>query len=264
MSAARRPGCLGVVMGWTESAILVGTGVVAGIVSTVVSLASVVSYPILVALGLPPVTANVTNTVALVLTGVGSVAGSRPELAGQGRAVARLGIVTAVGGATGAALLLLAPERSFELAAPALVAGASALLLVQPRLARARSGRATPPRTRVVPLAGLLGSAVYIGYFGAAGGILLLVTLAGLVAGPLTRINAVKNAVAGTANLVAATGFALFGPVRWDAGLPLAAGFLVGGWLGPAIVRRIPAARFRVLVAGCGLAVAAVLAVTTY
>ena len=92
---------------------LLGVGVLAGIVSTVVSLASIVSYPALLALGLSPVSANVTNTVALMFTGAGAAAGSRPELAGQGGRVLRLGLLTAAGGGAGAAILLLTPARGF-------------------------------------------------------------------------------------------------------------------------------------------------------
>src|SRR5580698_1112882 len=101
--------------------LLLVTGIAAGICSTVASLASVVSYPVLLWLGLPPLSANVTNTVSLLFTGVGAAVGSRPELAGQGARIRRLGLVTALGGAAGAALLLLTPARTFEAAAPILI-----------------------------------------------------------------------------------------------------------------------------------------------
>ncbi|HCU95757.1 MAG TPA: transporter, partial [Actinobacteria bacterium] len=100
---------------------LLATGLVAGTVSTVVSLASVVSYPALLAIGLPPLSANMTNTVSLLFTGVGAAAGSRPELAGQGARVRRLGLITALGGAAGATLLLLTPPQTFARAAPILI-----------------------------------------------------------------------------------------------------------------------------------------------
>jgi uncharacterized membrane protein YfcA len=103
-----------------EAALLLATGALAGVVSVVVSLASLVSYPVLLAIGLPPLSANVTNTVALVFTSIGSVAGSRLELAGQGRVVARLCGLTALGGAAGAAVLLRTPPGSFEAVAPLL------------------------------------------------------------------------------------------------------------------------------------------------
>ena len=238
------------------------TGVVAGVVSVVVSLASVIAYPALLALGVPPVAANVTNTVSLVFTGVGSALGSRRELAGLGPTVLRLAAVTALGGATGAALLLLLPGRAFEVVAPVLVAGASVLLWLQPRL---RERLPLHPRgaTPLTMLA-LYCAAIYTGYFGAAGGILTLVVLGSVLEAPLVRLNAVKNAIAGFANGVAALGFVVFGPVDWTAVVPLASGFLVGGWLGPAVARRLPEEVLRALVGACGVTVAGVLAWRTY
>lgn len=241
--------------------LLLGAGVLAGVVSTVVSLASLVSYPALLAVGLTPLSANVTNTVALVFTGVGAAAGSRPELAGQGGRVLRLGWVTAAGGAAGAALLLLTPEAAFEAVVPWLVGAASLVMLAQPRLARWRGpGEGSTPALRVA----LFAVAVYVGYFGAAGGVLMTAVLAAMLTGPLARTLAVKNALSGFANGVAALGFAVFGPVAWAAALPLAAGFLAGGWLGPAVVRRLPAERLRVAIGVCGLAVAVALGLDAY
>ena len=104
---------------------LLAAGTAGGIISTVVAIASLVSYPTLLALGVPPLAANMTNTVALAFTGAGSVAGSRPELAGQGRRVPRLGLITALGGAAGAAILLLTPAGTFTVVVPVLIAGAS-------------------------------------------------------------------------------------------------------------------------------------------
>jgi uncharacterized membrane protein YfcA len=273
--------------------VLAGVGMLAGMVGSVASLASLVSYPALLALGLPPVSANVTNTVALVFSGVGSAAGSRPELAGQGRRVARLGLLTAAGGAAGAALLLATPSQWFAYVAPVLIAaGAVAIFRPPARLAAAQPGDAAPARSHAgrwreggwrelgrreaggreggwreggwASRLAVFGVAVYIGYFGAAGGILLLAVLIRILAEPLARSNAVKNVVAGLANAVAAIGFAIFGPVRWAAVLPLAAGFLVGGWIGPALVRRLPAGPLRIFIGGCGLALAVRLGVSAY
>ncbi|MFL6055071.1 MAG: sulfite exporter TauE/SafE family protein [Actinoallomurus sp.] len=242
--------------------ILFGVGVLAGVVSTVVSLASIVSYPALLALGLPALSANVTNTVALVFTAVGATAGSQRELAGQRGRVLRLGVLTALGGVTGAALLMVTPSRTFELIAPWLIAGASLILLLQPKVGRLAE-RSTGEHSRLPRLA-LFTVAIYTGYFGAAGGILMLAVLSAMIDLPLVRVNAVKNVIAGLANGVAAAGFALFGPVRWDAVIPLAAGFLAGGWVGPALVRRLPGQALRVLVAVCGVAVAIKLGVDSY
>ncbi len=254
--------CLGQVVSAADLLLLAATGVAAGIVSTVASLASVVSYPVLLALGLPPLSANMTNTVALLFTGAGAAAGSRPELAGQGSRVRRLGLITALGGAAGAALLLATPARTFEAVAPILIGGASLLLLAQaaPATLAAPVGRED---SRLL-LAALFCVAVYVGYFGAAGGILLLVVLTPMLAEPLARTNAVKNVVSGMANAVAAVAFAAFGPVCWVAVLPLAAGFLAGGWTGPKLVRRIPARALRILIGLGGIALAVRLGLAAY
>jgi uncharacterized membrane protein YfcA len=254
--------CLGRVVSVAAVLVLIGAGTLAGVASTVAALASVVSYPVLLALGLPPVSANVTNTVALVFTGAGAAAGSRPELAGQGRLLGRLGPLTALGGAAGAALLLLTPASAFEAVAPGLIAAASLLLIVQPRIA---SLTARPDGERSWPLrATLSAAAVYIGYFGAAGGIVVLAVLTAMMDQPLARINAVKNVTTGLANAAAAVGFALFGPVRWVAVAPLAAGFLVGGWIGPALARRLPGPALRVAIGIGGLILAVRLGIAAY
>jgi len=243
----------------------------------------------------------VTNTVALMFTGLGAAAGSRPELAGQGRRVLRLGLVTAIGGGVGAALLLLTPSRIFEYAAPVLIAAGSLVILrplapppaavspavvpgpavpppaVPPPAAQppaAQPPAAQPPGTLTrepadrergwLPRLAIFAVAVYIGYFGAAGGILLLAVLIRMLQQSLARTNAVKNVVSGLANAVAGIAFAIFGPVRWAAVVPLAAGFLIGGWAGPWLVRRLPARGLRVFVGICGLGLAIRLGASAY
>ncbi|MEV5408666.1 sulfite exporter TauE/SafE family protein [Thermopolyspora sp. NPDC052614] len=240
---------------------LIGVGLVAGVVSTVVSLASVVSYPALLAFGLSPLSANVTNTVALMFTGIGAAAGSRAELADEWPRLLRLGLLGVLGGATGAALLLVTPSATFELIAPLLIAGASLLLLRPPRLGRGDRQRGDHG---ILFRAALFAVAIYIGYFGAAGGVLMMAILTAVLDRTPATINAIKNVLAMLANTVAAIGFALFGPVQWSAVLPLAAGFLVGGWIGPAIARRLPGQSLRVLAALCGLLVAVKLGYDTY
>ncbi len=241
---------------------LLAAGTVGGVFSTVVSIASLVSYPVLLALGVPPLSANMTNTVSLVLTGAGAVAGSQPELAGQGRRVLRLGAVTAAGGVAGAAVLLLTPADAFTVVVPVLIGGASVVLLVQPRIRRlspaADGGHRTARGTA------LFAVAMYVGYFGAAAGVLLLVVLGTMLDEPLVKVNAVKNAVSGAANAMASLCFALFGDVRWTFAAPLAAGFLAGGWIGPKIARKIPAGPFRVIVSLCGIGLAVRLGVSAY
>ena len=246
----------------TDALVLLAAGTAAGIASTVLSLASLISYPVLLALGLPPLTANVTNTVSLVLTGAGSAIGSGPELTGQARRVRRFGTVSVLGGATGAAVLLLTPAHSFQLVVPVLIGGAALLLVVQPRV---KSLSARPDGERSVGLTvALFAAAAYVGYFGAGGGVLLLAVLGAMMDEALARVNAIKNAISGLANFVAALGFAVFAPVRWSFVVPLAAGFLVGGWTGPKLVRRMPPEGLRVVVALAGVGLAVKLAWTAY
>lgn len=245
--------------------ILLATGVAGGLASTVASVASVVSYPALLALGLSPLSANVTNTMSLVLTGAGSVLGSRPELAGQRDRVLRLGAVTALGGATGAAILLLAPAGTFRVVVPVLIGGACLLLLAQPMI-RGLAPRPGAERSRrsLAGAYGVFGAAAYVGYFGAAGGILMIAVLSTVINESLIRVNALKNAILGAANGVAAIIFTLFAPVHWLFVPPLAAGFLIGGFTGPRIVRRLPVTVLRVFVALCGLALAVRLGIAAY
>jgi hypothetical protein len=217
---------------------------------------------VLLALGLPPVSANVTNTVALTFTGAGAAAGSRRELAGQRALLCRLGVLTAAGGAAGAALLLLTPASAFAAVAPCLIGGASVLLLIQPKIAALN---ARPSGDRSWPLRALLSAvAVYVGYFGAAGGILLLTVLSAMLDQPMANLNAIKNVANGLANATATVVFAAFGPVRWTAAVPLAVGFLLGGFLGPALVRRVPGQLLRTVIAIFGIALAVGLGIGAY
>jgi uncharacterized membrane protein YfcA len=170
--------------------------------------------------------------------------------------------VTVAGGATGAALLLSTPAEVFELLVPVLIGGASLVLLLQPGITRL-SGGLVDERSPAL-LAGVFGVGVYAGYFGAAAGVVLLALLTVSVAEPLARLVAARNVALGLANLVAAAGFALFGPVRWSAAAPLAAGFLLGGGIGPGLVRRLPGHRLRVAIALLGLGVAVKLAFDTF
>jgi uncharacterized membrane protein YfcA len=241
---------------------LVLAGVLGGVVSVLVSLASLVTYPALLAAGLAPVSANVTNTVALVFNAVGAGLGARPELVGQRPTLTRLAVVAGAGGATGAVLLLAFPGEWFELVAPVLIAAASLGILVQPWLQQ--HARFQPRGITPVTATAYFSTAVYIGYFGAAGGILSLIALSSIIDRPLTDQNAAKAVLSGVANGVAAIGFALFGPVAWEFVVPLACGMFVGGLIGPWLARRLPTMVFRGLIAVCGLGVAGVLAWRTY
>ncbi len=244
-------------------ALLVVAGVAAGLSGSVAGLASLFSYPALLAVGLPATAANVTNTVALAFSTVGQAAGSQRELAGQAPTIRRFALLTLAGGAAGAGLLLLTPPGGFERIVPFLVGGASVVLLLQPRIRRA-AARAGPQRAGPPVTAGILAVSVYGGYFGAAAGVLMLALLLVGLPVSLPQGNALKAVLLGLANAIAAVGFALFGPVQWAAVLPLALGLLVGSWCGPAVVRRVPVGPLRVGIALAGIGLAIRLAVDAY
>jgi hypothetical protein len=247
-----------------ELLLLVCAGLVGGLCGSIAGLASLVSYPALLAVGLGPITANVSNTVALVFSSVGSTWGSQPELRGQAPRVRVLALAAVAGGAVGAALLLLTPSETFERLAPWLIGTASLAILLRPRV-RAADGE---PDTRANPGAGLAGGvfliAIYGGYFGAAAGVMLLALMLVGTSDTLARSNALKNVVLGIANAAAAVGFAVLGPVHWAAVAPLAVGLLAGGRLGPVVVRHANAAVLRALIGVAGLALAVKLAVDAY
>jgi len=241
---------------------LVLAGFGAGLTGSVAGLASLISYPALLTLGLPPVSANVSNTVALVFSSIGSVWGSRPELVGQRARARYLGPIAVAGGLTGGLLLLETPSSTFALVVPWLIGLASLTILVPRDPARRAPNELDRPTWKLSTGVFLL--AVYGGYFGAAAGVLLLALLLVATAEPLARSNAMKNLLVGLANAVAAVVFVAIGPVRWLAVIPLAAGCLLGGRFGPSIVRRVPAAPLRALIACGGLALAVHLGLDAY
>jgi uncharacterized membrane protein YfcA len=249
------------VVSGVAAVLLLIAGVAAGLIGSVAGLASLISYPALLAAGLPPISANVTNTVALVFSGVGSTLSSRPELHYQRDRVHRLVLAGVAGGLVGAAFLLLTPGRQFELVVPWLIGFASVAIL----LPRRRASRLPQQNADSGGLAlGAFAIAVYGGYFGAAAGVVLLALLLLATGDALPRSNALKNVVLCGANVVAATLFAIVSDVRWLAVLPLSLGFFIGGALGPAFVRRAPSRGLRVAIAVAGLAVAVWLGLRAY
>jgi uncharacterized protein len=244
----------------TDMLLLVAAGVGAGLTGSIAGLASLVSYPALLAVGLPPIAANVTNTTAMMATTAGAAAGSRLELRGQGRRLLVLSGQMAAGGLMGAVLLLTTPAQAFEAVVPWLVALGSVLLLARDRLRTwAIRTRPTVAARRAGaswwPLALLLVGA-YGGYFGAGAGIILLATLAVRDSEPLAVTNAVKNIGTGVANAVATLVYLFVAPVDVAAAAALGAGALIGAWIGPRVVRVLPERplRYAIALAGLGLA----------
>jgi hypothetical protein len=237
-------------------ALLLGAGVLAGMVGSAGGTASLISYPALLAVGIPALAANMTNAVAFVASLPGSALGSRPELRGQGQWLRRWAPLAAVGGAAGAALLLLTPAGVFGRVVPFLVAFAALALLLQPRVSAWQEKHLRKTSRLLLPC-GLFAVSVYDGYWGAGAGVMTLALLLLTVDQHLARSNALKNMILGVADVVCSIGFVLFGPVHWAAAVPLALGLLVGSMAGPSLTRRVPGNTIRVIVAlaGFGLAV---------
>ncbi|EHR60038.1 sulfite exporter TauE/SafE family protein [Saccharomonospora cyanea] len=243
-----------------SAALLLLAGVAAGLTGSIAGLASLFSYPALLAAGLPPIAANVTNTVALFSTTVGAAAASRRELRSQRARLVRLALLAVVGGSVGAVLLLSTPPEAFEAVVPWLVALGAGLLLARDRLRAMADQRAAGPTSAILPaipaMIAVVLVGVYGGYFGAGAGVLMLAVLSVTATEPLPVTNAVKNVVTGAANVTAGVAYAFLAPVDWVAAVALGAGALVGAWIGPAIVRRVPERplRIAIAVAGFGLA----------
>lgn len=242
---------------------LLAAGVGAGLTGSTAGLASLISYPALLAIGLPPVRANVTNTVALVFNSVGSVSGSRPELAGQGPRLRRLAPVAAAGGIVGGILLLTTPSGTFEKLVPVLIGIGAVSILLRPRRERA-AARVPRSGDSATVLVGMFLICIYGGYFGAAAGVLLLGLLLFAGSDTLADSNAIKNVVLGVANSIAALVFVVFGSVDWPAAVPLAVGLFVGGRIGPVIVRHSNPTVVRVLIAAAGVGLAVSLGIDAY
>jgi uncharacterized membrane protein YfcA len=244
-------------VGTGEVLLLIAAGIGAGLCGSIAGLASLASYPALLATGLSPVAANVTNTVALVFSSIGSVSASGPELRGRRVTLKPLVITGAAGGILGGVLLLTTPPGAFKAVVPWLIGLASVAVLIGPRRLPhpdVRPGDADHPTTGL--LSAVFGIGVYGGYFGAGAGVAMLAVL-GRAFTSLPVANAVKNVVLGVANGLAALAFVFFGPVHWPEAIALAVGLFIGGSLGPRIVRRANPRILRVLIAlgGLGLAV---------
>jgi uncharacterized protein len=214
--------------------------------------ASLISYPALLAAGIPALAANVTNAVAFVASLPGSALGSRPELHEQGRRFLRLAPLALVGGAAGAVLLLFTPAGVFGRIVPFLMALAALALVVQPRVS-AWQDRHPRKSGRFLSPCGLFAVWVYDGYWGAGAGVMSLAVLLLTVERHLARANALKNVLLGVADVACSIVFVLYGPVRWAAVVPLALGILVGSRAGPPLARRVPANVLRIVVALAGL-----------
>jgi uncharacterized protein len=229
-------------------------GLAAGTVNTVVGSGTLITFPVLLAFGYSPVTANVSNTIGLVPGSVSGVFGYRRELAGQRRRAMRLGACTVLGGLLGAVLLLVLPASAFKAIVPVFIAAALVLVVLQPRINRwlaERESRVAHEHGVLTPLA-VFATGVYGGYFGAAQGILLLGILGVALSQDPHRTNALKNVLAGLANGVAGLYFAVAADIAWAPAALIAAGSIVGGQLGATYGRRLSPGALRALIVVVG------------
>jgi uncharacterized protein len=238
-----------------SDALLLAAGVLAGVVGTAGGITSLVSYPALLAVGVPALPATVANLVAAVACWPASAMASQRELASSGRWMARGLPVAAFGAAAGAGLLLTTPPGVFARVVPFLVAAGPIVLLAQPWLTARKPWRRDRPAGSA--LVGVAVLSVYSGYFGAGSGIMLLALLLALVDDRMPQANAGKNMLLGASGVASAAIFVVVSPVDWTVVVPLAAGLFAGSLMGPVLVRRLPPSivRWGVALLGFGLAV---------
>jgi uncharacterized protein len=242
-------------MSIAEIAAIAAAGMAAGAINTLVGSGTLITFPVLLAFGYAPVTANVSNTIGLVPGSVSGAIGYRRELAGQRGRILRLGSMSAAGGITGAVLLLILPSSAFKAIVPVFIAIALVLTVFQPRLARWLAKREIDLERRgsvLMPLA-IYATGVYGGYFGAAQGIILLAILGVALAQDLQRTNAVKNVLAGLVNGVAGVYFILEAHVDWGPAAIIAGTSIVGAQLGARYGRRLPPDALRAIIVVVGV-----------
>lgn len=244
-------------MTFFEVAAVLLAGIAAGTINTVVGSGTLITFPTLLAFGVPPVTANVSNTIGLVPGSVSGAVGYRRELSGQRSRVLRLVVASFVGGTLGAVLLLVLPAGAFEAIVPALIVAGLVLVVFQPRIAawvalrhRHLGGLPEHGARWVWPL--VLATGVYGGYFGAAQGVLVMAILGIGVDETLQRLNATKNVLVAVVNAVAGLIFAVVAEVDWWIVLIVGIGAVIGGQLGATVGRRLPPLGLRVAIVVVG------------
>ncbi len=248
----------------------------AGGVNSLAGGGTLISFPVLVALGVPPVSANVTNTVALSPGYLGGVIAQREAIRKQSARVRRLSVIAAGGGLLGSILLVLTSDDAFRVLIPALLFLATLLLATQDRLRKllrigvpagggAQIADGAPavhdPAWLLAPI-GLV--SVYGGYFGAGLGIMLLAVLGIVLHEPLNRLNALKQVLAFVINMAAALFFVFSGKVNWSLAAVMAVASLAGGNAGGRLAGRVQPAKLRAIVVVIGFTIAVVYAVRTW
>jgi uncharacterized membrane protein YfcA len=246
---------------WLDLLALIGAGAVAGLINTVVGSGTLITFPTLLALGVPPVTANISNTVGLAPGSLSGALATRRELNGQTGRVLRLGAASLLGGIAGALLLLRLPSAAFDAIVPILIGLGCVLVILQPLISkklairRARLGLAAGHMHAPVLLwLAVALTGVYGGYFGAAQGVLLIAILGIGLDESLLHVNAIKNVLAMIVNVIASVVFVIVSEVNWPAAIAIAVGSVLGAQLGGRVGRKLPGLVYRVVIVIVGIA----------
>lgn len=240
---------------WIDGALVLVAGIAAGTINTVVGSGTLVTFPVLLSVGLPPLTANVTNTLGLIPGSFMGAYGYRRELVGGRSLVLRLASASVVGALVGAGLLLALPPGAFKAIVPVLIALALVLVVAGPAINKRvrRSGGAGSDSPSRPLWSATAAAGVYGGYFGAAQGVLLMGILGALRGGDVQKNNAIKNLLTGTANLVAAVVFVILARPDWGYVALVAVGSTLGGVIGARVGRRLAPPVLRGLIVVVGL-----------
>lgn len=243
-------------MTWIEMVVIVVAGVGAGVINTVVGSGTLLTFPVLLWAGLPPVAANVANNIGLAPGSVSGAVGYRKELSGSRSRVVRFSAAALLGGACGAVLLALLPPGVFRVAAPILIAVALVLVVAEPWLGRqlATWRESASPQGSWSMIFAVFATSVYGGYFGAGQGVILLAVMAVLMTEPLQQVNALKNVLQGVDNVASALVFILISQIDWLVVALLAGGAIVGGQVGAKVGRRLPPGVLRAFIVVVGVA----------
>ena len=231
-------------------------GMAAGTINVVVGSGTLITFPTLLAFGVPPVTANVSNTIGLVPGVASGVVGYRRELRGQRARAIRLGSASVAGGIVGAVLLLSLPAGAFSAIVPALIVVGLVLVILQPRISAWVDARHEGARGEFGPWwvwPAVFVTGMYGGYFGAAQGVILMGLLGIGIADSLQRLNGLKNVLAGLVNGVAGLIFVFVADVDWTVVALIAAGSVVGGQIGATVGRRLSPTVLRIVIVVVGL-----------
>lgn len=243
-------------MSLPEAILVLVAGFGAGTINAIIGSGTLITFPVLLAIGYPPIVANVSNNIGLVPGAASSAVAYRRELEGSAPQLRRYAPATLLGSITGAALLLTLPPDSFRAVVPVLIALALVLVVLQPRISEwvARRREEVLPHGGRYLLVGIFAVGIYGGYFGGGQGILLFGILATSLAQDLREVNAMRAVLTGLANATAAVIFVFAADVAWLPVLLIAIGSTAGGVLGAGIGRRLPDAVLRATIVVVGLA----------